>query len=239
MRNLFSQFADLWMQKIHPRVASFVAFFGLFWLIICILATYILAELSDEVLEQQAFVFDEHILLFIHQFSSPWLDTIVVGITRIGDPKTVVPLSAVAFFCLWLKRYRIEAKIFALDTLGGAVLSYFLKLAFNKVRPQLWDSPIVETTYSYPSGHALGSVVLYGFLSYIFATLYPRFAGWFYGVAAFLIVSIGLSRLYLGVHWPTDIIGGYCIGFLWITVCITLLRLQTTKRDRLSVGESL
>ena len=90
----------------------------------------------------------------------------------------------------------------------------------------LWRSPITETSYSYPSGHALGSTILYGFLSYLLATRYPQFSWLIYALAGILIFAIGLSRLYLGVHWSTDIIGGYCIGFLWVMLCITMLRLQ-------------
>lgn len=231
MQSLFNQLATVWMKMVHPRLASFIAFFGVAWLGICALTLYLLAQLSDEVLEQEAFAFDESVLLHIHRLASPALDTLMVGITRIGDPRTVVPLTAIVFALLWWQRYQLEAQFFALNALGGAVLSYVLKLAFSKQRPQLWDSPIVETTFSYPSGHALGSVVLYGFLSYVLATLYPRYAAAFYGIVTLLIIGIGFSRLYLGVHWPTDILAGYGIGFLWITVCISLLRLRRARAD--------
>lgn len=232
MPKFLNHLANLWMQKINPRLTSFVAFFGVFWLGVCVLTIYILAELSDEVLEQEAFALDKAILLAIHQLAHPVLDTIMIGITRLGDPTTVVPLGAIVFMLLLWKRHYLEAKFFALDTLGGAVLTYFLKLAFSKQRPQLWESPITEVTFSYPSGHALGSVVLYGFLAYLVATLYPRYARLAYSIGFLLIVLIGFSRLYLGVHWPTDIVGGYAIGILWITICISLLRLQKLKQSR-------
>ncbi len=237
MKNLLTQLAAVWKKQVHPRIASFVAFFGIVWLAVCVLVLYVLVKLSDDVLEQEGFAFDKTILLHIHQLSSPTLDTLMIGITHIGNPKTVVPLTAIVFCLLWWKRYRAEAKVFALDAFGGVVLSYFLKLAFNKQRPRLWQSPIVETTYSYPSGHALGSMVLYGFLSYVLATIYPRYARVFYSVATLLIVAIGLSRLYLGVHWPTDILAGYGMGFLWISVCIALLRLQ--KDDEKKQGSKI
>lgn len=232
MPKLLDYLADLWLQKINPKLTSFVAFFGAFWLGVCVLTVYILAELSDEVLEQEAFAIDKTILLAIHQLAHPVLDTIMIGITRLGDPKTVVPLGLIVFMLLLWKKHYLEARFFALDAFGGAVLSYFLKLAFSKQRPQLWESAINEMTFSYPSGHALGSVVLYGFLSYLIASLYPRYARPAYSIGVLLTVLIGFSRLYLGVHWPTDIVGGYAIGILWITICISLLRLQKLKQSR-------
>ena len=229
MQSLLASLAHLWEKKVYPTLSSFVAFFGIAWLGVSILTIYILAELSDEVLEQESFAFDETILLHIHSLANPVLDRLMVLITRIGDPRIVVPLTGIAFVVLFVKRHRLAALFFAINAMGGAALSYFLKLAFSKPRPQLWDSAIEEVTFSYPSGHALGSVVIYGFLSYIFAKLYPRSSVAIYAFAAFMILSIGFSRLYLGVHWPTDILAGYGIGFLWITVCISLLRLQSTE----------
>lgn len=229
MQKVFYQLFDIWIRKVNPRIVSFVAFFGGLWLGACVLTLYLLAELSEGVLEREAFAFDKAILLHVHQLANPALDTLMISITRIGDPRTVVPLTIAIFGFLWWKRDRLEANFFALNALGGAVLSYVLKLAFSKPRPELWPRLIPEETFSYPSGHALGSMVLYGFLSYLLASLYPQHAKAFYWIAAVLIIAIGFSRLYLGVHWPTDIIAGYGIGFLWISVCIALLRLQQRK----------
>lgn len=226
MQSLLSSLAHVWKQKAYPTLSSFIAFFGVAWLGVCIATVYILAELSDEVLEQEAFALDETILLHIHRLANPLLDKVMVFITNIGDPHTVVPLTVIAFVFLLVNRQRLAAAFFAINAAGGVALSYFLKLAFSKPRPQLWNSAIEEVTYSYPSGHALGSMVIYGFLSYVLAKMYPRYSATIYTFAVLMIVSIGFSRLYLGVHWPTDILGGYGIGFLWITACISLLRLR-------------
>ena len=229
MSNFLYWPAEFWTQNIHPRLALFVAFFGTFWLGLCVLVLYVLARLSNETLEKESFAFDKTILLDIHKLANPVLDRLMLSITQLGNPQVAVPITVVVFGFLWWQRDRLEAKIFALNAFGGAVLSTVLKLTFVKPRPQLWPQLITESTFSFPSGHALGSMVLYGFLAYLFATLYPRYDRAFYSIAVVLIIAIGFSRLYLGVHWPTDILAGYGIGFLWITVCISLLRLQKMK----------
>lgn len=229
MQRFIYQLASSWQKKIHPRLISFISFFGVIWLGICLFAIYVLAKLSEDVWEKEAFAFDKTILLHIHQFANPALDTIMISITRLGDPRTVVPVTLAIFgFLLW-RQYRLEARFFALNAIGGAILSYGLKLAFSKPRPKLWPQLISEKTFSYPSGHALGSMVLYGFLAYLLASLYSRYSSVFYSIFTVLIIAIGFSRLYLGVHWPTDVIAGYGVGFLWIVVCITLLRRQKMK----------
>lgn len=232
MHQFLKNLASRWKQSVHPRLMTFVATVGVIWLGICLLTLIGLAHLADEVLEQEAFVFDETILLWIHQFANPVLDHLMLGITQLGNPQVVIPLSMITFFWLWRwQRYRVAA-IFALNCLGGAVLSTGLKLAFSKARPQLWPQLITETTYSFPSGHALGSMVLYGFLAFLLAQQYPQRAGWIYGLAGFLIAAIGLSRLYLGVHWPTDVLAGYGVGLLWVTLCAALLRIELNYSGR-------
>lgn len=229
MQPWLRKLANFWLHKVNPQIVSLIATIGTLGLLLCLAIIYVLAQLSEEVLEREAFGFDKTILLWIHQFANPALDTIMLNVTRLGNPSTVVFITLVALGILWGRRYRQEAKIFLLNCLGGAILSYGLKLAFSKPRPQLWKSLIAEQSYSYPSGHALGSIVLYGFLAYLLGTHYPKYTRVFYSIAAILIVSIGLSRLYLGVHWPTDVIAGYGVGFLWITFCITMLKLQKAR----------
>ena len=229
MQSWLRRLANFWLQRVNPQIVTLITTIGTVGLIICLAIIYILAELSEEVLEREAFAFDKAILLWIHQFANPILDKIMLNVTRLGNPSTVVAITLVTLAILWWRRYYQEAKIFLLNCLGGAVLSYGLKLAFSKPRPQLWQLLISETSYSYPSGHALGSMVLYGFLAYLLGDRFPQYAKVFYLIAAILIAAIGLSRLYLGVHWPTDIIAGYGVGFLWVTFCITMLKLLKAK----------
>jgi len=220
---------NFWLQHVHPRLAPLIATIGIVGLASCLLILFVLAELFEEVLEREAFAFDTNFLLWLHQFASPGVDNVMLTITRLGNPNVVVIIVVVSFAILWWRRYYQEAKIFALACLGAFILNTGLKLLFTKHRPTLWTQLITETSFSFPSGHALGSLVLYGFLAYLLATHYPRFSKFIYGMAVAMIASIGISRLYLGVHWPTDVIAGYGVGFLWLMMCIAMLKLQKMR----------
>lgn len=187
------------------------------------IAVVTLLWLSLAVIRQTPFAFDTSLLQTIHQLSSTQMDTAMQLITQLVDPSWTVPFAAIVTVGLWFYSHRTEAAAFVLNCLGGAVLTIYLKMFFAKARPDLWASPLVEKTFSFPSGHALGAVVLYGFVAHLLGMRLPRHRNFFYLSAIALSLAIGLSRLYLGVHWPTDVMSGYIIGFLWTRLCITLL----------------
>jgi membrane-associated phospholipid phosphatase len=214
------------MMKRKIRSISAIGALGLFS---CLGLIGLIEKLVREVWEKEAFSFDTTFLLWIHQFANPVADQVMLAITQLGNPNVVIPIAIITLIFLWLDRHYSEAKFFALACLGGAILNTGLKLVFSKPRPALWQRLIVETSYSFPSGHALGALVLYGAIAYLGTAYYPRFAGLIYGGAIALTVLIGFSRLYLGVHWPTDIIAGYGIGALWLIICIGMLNLQRHK----------
>lgn len=226
---MLKRWIDRWQRLTQDRLSTLGV--GCLWLIICLLVLVGIAHLSEDVLEQEAFAFDERILLWIHQFANPILDRLMVIITHLGNPGVLVPLACIGIGWFCFRQKWTIAFFFAATCLGSAILTAALKLAFGKQRPQLWPQLITETTYSYPSGHALGSMVLYGLIAYLVAYHYPRYAGLVYGIAAFLIGAIGFSRLYLGVHWPTDVLAGYGIGWLWLVVCIALLQRRLAVRE--------
>ena len=229
MQILLKKLVSFWRNNIHQPITTLVATVGTVGLAICLSIIFIVSHISDNVLDREAFEFDRTILLWIHSFANPILDRVMYYFTRLNDPDTAFIVATVVVSILIWKRFYAEARIFAIACFGGIVLSYGLKAVFGKVRPDLWESAIVDTSFSYPSGHALGSTILYGFSAYLLATHYPRFAGLIYTLAVLLIATIGFSRLYLGVHWPTDIVGGYGIGFLWLTFCVTMLKLNKLK----------
>ncbi|MEL6578395.1 MAG: phosphatase PAP2 family protein [Cyanobacteria bacterium J06621_12] len=232
MQTPLLKLVKFWRRTINPKIASLVATVGIVGLISCLVIIYVVAQISDEVLEQNPIEFDQAVLLWIHSFANPTLDRLMEFITGLNNPDFVTVVAVITLALLSWQRCYPEAKIFTINCAGGVILSYGLKSVFGKTRPDLWQSAVKEVSFSYPSGHALGSTVLYGFLAYLFATRFPQFASLIYLIAVMLISAIGLSRLYLGVHWPTDIIGGYGIGFLWLTFCITMLKLQKMRQTK-------
>lgn len=220
-----------WFRSINPRLATLVATLGTAGLIVCLLLLVGIGWLSQEVLEKETFQFDTTVLLGIHQWANPVLDHWMLSLTRLGDPEVVIIIVIGGLsWLLWQRRWA-EAKMLIIACLGALILNQGLKLLFARPRPLLWTRLITETSYGFPSGHALGALVLYGFWAYVLATRFPRQQRAIYAIAVFLISAIGISRLYLGVHYPTDIIAGYTIGLLWLLICIVMLKLQTSAKS--------
>ena len=228
---MLKRLLKFWLQKIYPSLALLITTVGTVGLGCCLLSIWIMTHLFRELLEQESFAFDKATLLWIHQFANPSLDALMLAVTKLADPEVAIPLVVLTVGLLVWRRCFQEAQIFFIACLGGAILNVGLKLVFSRPRPELWPRLIAETSFSFPSGHALGSVVLYGMIGYLLAQAYPHLSRVICGLTLSLIAAISLSRLYLGVHWPTDIIAGWSIGFLWVMVCITLLKLQDLQRQ--------
>jgi membrane-associated phospholipid phosphatase len=190
------------------------------WLTGYLLILSIVAWLCTEVWEKEAFSLDRSLLLWIHQFANPQLDGVMLFITALGDPPTVVSIFITTIALLVIKRRYSDGIRFTIACAGGILLNQLMKLFFAKPRPELWRRLIAETSFSFPSGHAVGSMVVYCFIAYIIAKEMKQYKYIVYTAATSLIIAIGFSRLYLGVHYPTDIIAGYGIGFLWLTTCL-------------------
>jgi membrane-associated phospholipid phosphatase len=189
-------------------------------LIVYLAILAILAWLFTETLEKEVFSFDRSFLLWLHQFANPSLDRVMLFFTSLGNPATVVTIFLITSVWLLLKRRYSDGIRFAIVCAGGVLINQEMKLFFAKPRPELWPRLITDPTFSFPSGHAVGSMIIYGFIAYILAKELQQYRIYIYTLASFLIFAIGFSRLYLGVHYPTDIIAGYGVSFLWLTTCL-------------------
>ncbi|HIK08028.1 MAG TPA: phosphatase PAP2 family protein [Trichormus sp. M33_DOE_039] len=166
---------------------------------------------------------DESILLGLQKLHSPLLDAIMKSVTFLGEPLFFLSISSVLGINLWQNQHQREATTLGLATVGAVGLNVLFKELFRRSRPALWDYIVNAVHYSFPSGHAMVSTAVYGCIGYILAKEFPQWRKPILGSTTVLILAIGVSRLYLGVHWPTDILAGYAAGLLWLIVCILYL----------------
>jgi undecaprenyl-diphosphatase len=177
-------------------------------------------ELADVVVEGDSRVFDRAALLWIHSTFPGWLDGPMRIVTALGYYWFVVVLLIVVVVLFYRMGWKLSAILLLVSTAGSAVLTTVLKGVFQRARPELFDSGYHASFYSFPSGHATVAVGLYGMLTLVLAYRLRGAARWAVVVAGiFIVLLIGFSRLYLGVHYPTDIVAGYLAALLWL-VCV-------------------
>lgn len=192
-----------------------------------LLPLWLFGELADEIHEQEAIAFDEPILQFAHTMAREGFDRFFVLMSRLGYAWGVVPFD-IAFVLLLtvLRRYR-EATFAAIALGGSALLNMAAKAIFARERPMLWESIAPETTYSFPSGHAMGSMTLAWVL--LLLAWRTRWRWPVIGLMAPFVVLVGLSRVYLGVHYPSDILAGWAVASVWVAG-VYLLLFRATRR---------
>lgn len=179
-----------------------------------LLPLWVFAELADEVHELEEFVFDAPLLLQMHAAATPALDRFFIHVSAAGYQYGVVPLDVlIVLGLLALRRWR-EAAFAGCAFIGSALLNLATKQFFQRDRPSFWESVAPEHTFSFPSGHAMGSMTL---AMTVFLLAWPTRWRWPVAVAALaFVLLVGLSRVYLGVHYPSDIIGGWAAGMAWV-----------------------
>ncbi|MEH1873486.1 phosphatase PAP2 family protein [Nostoc sp.] len=198
-------------RQLHQTGSQFIPVLGAVGVLVC--ATGLL----------YAYNLDEAILLLIQKLHTPLRDRIMLGITFMGDPLVILLYSlGLAISPLFYNRRR-EATILGIAGVGAILLNCLMKLLFGRARPALWKHIIKVGQHSFPSGHAMVSIVIYGFTGYILAKQFPKSRFWIYGLTIVLIAAIGFSRLYLGVHWLSDVTAGYGAGLVWLIACIISL----------------
>ncbi|MCS0496411.1 phosphatase PAP2 family protein [Ancylobacter sp. MQZ15Z-1] len=206
----------------------------------------VFAYIADEVVEGETHALDEAILLAFRSPGDPadplgpaWLEIAVRDLTALGSTTvlTLVTLITVGFFIV--DRKRATAAFVLLAVVGGALMNYLLKIGFDRPRPDLVAHLVDVHTLSFPSGHAMGSAVTYLTLGVLIVRSEQerRIKAYVLGVAVGLTLLIGISRLYLGVHWPTDVAAGWCAGGAWALLC-WLIALVLQREGRIEPGDA-
>jgi undecaprenyl-diphosphatase len=210
----------------HPDFRLYLAVFAAAVLVL------VFIELADEVREPGTIEIDKQILLALREGPSnpvgpPWVERFWVEITTLGSVTVLGLVSLIAGGCLIiLRRFRMVVTLLA-AVLGGSGLSALLKVVIARPRPDVVEHLTVVSSLSFPSGHSMMSAVVYPALGAILAraTPHPLLKLYIIGVALALTAIIGISRVYIGVHYPTDVIAGWCVGSCWALVCWVTVRL--------------
>ncbi len=180
-------------------------------------ALFIFGWLAEEMLDGDTRRFDSFVRTTVHQHATPGLTRIMLGFSFLGSFVTITVLClAILGVFLYFRRLRLAA-LLGITMVGMVALDFSLKLAFHRPRPVAFFG-LSPNSYSFPSGHAFGSLCFYGVLAAIFAArARGKSAKWCIWTGAVLLIGmIGLSRIYLGVHYPSDVIAGYCAGAVWV-----------------------
>ncbi|MDP9456529.1 MAG: phosphatase PAP2 family protein [Actinomycetota bacterium] len=176
------------------------------------------SKIAEDVAEGESRAFDTAVLLWINAHFPDWLYGPMLVVTTLGYYWFVLPLLAVATVLFYRKRRRISAVLLPVATLGRMVLTTVLKSVFERARPDLFESGYTASFYSFPSGHATIAVGFYGTLTLLLAMRLAGLRRWaVVALGTALVLLIGFSRLYLGVHYPTDVLAGFLAAPLWIS----------------------
>ena len=219
----------------YPRAYAFVTarfargeYLGLHLTIgfaISLAGLWLFGGITEDVIHHDPLTqFDVALLEWLHRHSTAVGYAIANGITLLGSPETLTALALGVGLLLAFQRQWVILGGWVTAFAGGGLLNQALKAVIRRPRPPYAAAVLHHASWSFPSGHAMGSLIGYGMLAYVLTVL------WIHGRraqvavdvgAALVIAAIGLSRLYLGVHYFSDVVGGYAAGVLWLSVCIS------------------
>jgi undecaprenyl-diphosphatase len=230
-RGHFTRFWNLIYQglrRIGVHASSFYVTVGVFLVggvIMAIIATIGFAELAEHVLAGGTQAFDVAVLQWIHLHQHPLLTQLMTEMTYLGTGSVVVVVVGVCALFLWHTEHKHSARLLLAATIGNIILNGVLKYAYHRARPSVFDWQTSAVSSSFPSGHAMSATVVYGTVAYLLMRLQKhRWAKTLtLTTAVLLILLICLTRLYLGVHYPSDVMGGIIVGLAWAGFCMATL----------------
>jgi membrane-associated phospholipid phosphatase len=188
--------------------------------VVALLAMLLFGYLADRIHDQEAFALDKYANPFLHSISSPLLDAVMNGITSLGSVEIVGAFFILAVVLLIFYGRREEALFLAVAIGGSVALNGTMKVIFQRPRPALpWAHVLPD--YSFPSGHSMNSFVFYVAIALIVWGAYGRrIGGIALAVALLIALAVGLSRIYLGYHYVSDVVGGFAAGLAWLVIVV-------------------
>lgn len=177
-------------------------------------------ELAEDLHEGEVFFFDAPLLQFAHSLAADGWNEFFVRMSALGYLHGVMPADVIILLVLGLRQKLREGLFAGFAIIGSALLNLGAKQLFARERPSLWESIAPESSFSFPSGHAMGSMTLACML--VLLAWHTRWRWPMLGATSIFVVLVGLSRVYLGVHYPSDILAGWAAAITW-TAAIYLL----------------
>lgn len=219
----------------HPRFWSFVAarfargeYLGIhltLGLFVSLVALWGFAGVTEDVLHHDPLtVVDLQLATWMRAHASPGGDRIAMIVSAVGSPVAMAALAGIVAAVLAYRRWWVVLAGWSAAYAGGSLLDQALKNVIRRPRPYGAEAFLYGTSFSFPSGHAMGSLIGYGMSAYLLIAFWPRAQRHWITVtlgAALLVVLVGTSRLYLGVHYLSDVMGGYAAGIVWLATCAT------------------
>lgn len=219
-----SFFLILKRSLIAHRVALLILLVGVFF------PLQIFGELAEEVWENEGgFSWDVPTLLAIHSTANPQLDRFASTLTRLGVFWGVFPVATVIVLTLLFHRRWHQLTYLVITLLGSIIINRTTKVLLHRVRPHLWDSPAPELDYGFPSGHAMSSMTLV--VALVVLTWGSRWCWFVLAVGGGFVLAIGWTRLYLGVHYPSDILAGWAASIAWAIGVRLLLKFPSPRKN--------
>jgi membrane-associated phospholipid phosphatase len=175
---------------------------------------------------------DRWVAASLHAQVTPVATTVMRAVTQLGSTVVLVAVTAVVAVLLLRLGRRGDAAFLVVALAGAEALTWSLKAVFQRERPTFADPVATAGSFSYPSGHALVSLAVYGGLASLLLGSFrsPRARNVCLGIAALIVAAIGFSRLYLGVHYLSDVLAGYSFAFAWLVALVAIRRRQPLRR---------
>jgi undecaprenyl-diphosphatase len=194
-------------------------------LLVALGAAVLFGVLGEEIQDQEPVPVDIGANQFLHGFSSPTLDGLMRLASFIGSAGFVIPVMVVVVILLYRRRRLAEAIFLPAVYAGSGALNFLLKLYFHRNRPSFPWSPGAVNDYSFPSGHAMNSLVFYLSLALVTWLVFGRRLGVaVLSIGLVIVALVGVSRVYLGFHYVSDVIGGYAAGLIWLLIAAVAMR---------------
>jgi membrane-associated phospholipid phosphatase len=236
---MFDRFQSHLKHQFSPE--GYLSIYLVLGILLLLLSAAAFSSLAEDVATNERIVwFDSVVVNAIHANTNPTLIQLMIVTSLAGGELPVVITVGLAVYFIWRRRgYDLALLILAEG--GAELLNTLLKFSFHRLRPLFTNPIVIPIGFSFPSGHAMGSMAFYGLIAYLLMRNTRRVAERILITLIFLLIVelIGFSRIYLGVHYPSDVLGGYIAGLGWLAFTISAVDIFRRRRRQASHGSGV